>query len=181
MRPEGLEPLDPALARETHLDALGAAIFAGRLAPGPGLAEIASAARGAPRRPNHRGRSTCSSTAWRPGTPRGYVAGVAPLRRALQAVLDSDDTSADELRRMWLACRIASELWDDEAWDDVATRQVRIGGETGALAVLPIALTYRAGTLVHAGEFAAAEALIEEAGAVTSIDRGRARSCTRAS
>ena len=77
----------------------------------------------------------------------GYVAGVAPLRAALQAVLDSDDTSADELRRMWLACRIASELWDDEAWDDVATRQVRIARETGALAFLPIALTYRAGTL----------------------------------
>ena len=66
-----LEPLDVELARETLLDALGAAIFAGRLGDGPGMAEIADAAQGgapgtaaatddrpAPRRPGvslHRG------------------------------------------------------------------------------------------------------------------------------
>ena len=40
--------LDPALARETYLEALGAAIFAGRLGNGIGVREAAEAARAAP-------------------------------------------------------------------------------------------------------------------------------------
>ena len=48
----------------------------------------------------------------------------------------------------------------------------------GALAVLPIALVYRSGTHLHAGEFAATSALIEEAGAAQPVDRRRTRSCT---
>jgi hypothetical protein len=42
------EPVDPRLARETYLDALGAATFAGRLAGSAGLPEIAAAARAGP-------------------------------------------------------------------------------------------------------------------------------------
>ena len=76
------------------------------------------------------------------------------------------------MRWLWLACPvapepIAPELWDDEAWHELATRAVRLARETGALAVLPVALVYRAGVHVHAGEFAAASALIEEADAIT--------------
>ena len=80
---------------------------------------------------------------------------------------DQDGAATDELRWLWLACRIASDLWDDETWEELATRHVRIARETGALAVLPLALTYRSGTHLHAGEFAAAAALIEEADALT--------------
>ena len=43
-----LEPLDVTLARETYLEALSAAIFAGRLATGAGVLEAAEAARAAP-------------------------------------------------------------------------------------------------------------------------------------
>ena len=42
------EPLDSRLARETYLDALAAATFAGRLALGGGMREVAEAARPAP-------------------------------------------------------------------------------------------------------------------------------------
>ena len=42
------EPVDPRLARETYLDALAAAISAGRLALGGGMREVAEAARAAP-------------------------------------------------------------------------------------------------------------------------------------
>ena len=37
-----LEPLDVRLARETYLDALSAAMFAGRLASGGGVLEVAA-------------------------------------------------------------------------------------------------------------------------------------------
>jgi DNA-binding CsgD family transcriptional regulator len=174
-----LEPLDAELARETYLDPLGAAIFAGRLGVGsdgrgsgrgpgpdgggpvrgPGVAEMAAAARAAPPVP---------------GAPRavdllldgvacrladGYAAAVEPLRCGLQAVRAGDG----EVRWLWLACRVASELWEDATWEELADRQVRVARESGALAILPLALTYRSGVHLHAGEFTAASVLIDEA------------------
>jgi DNA-binding CsgD family transcriptional regulator len=161
-----LEPLDAALARETYLDALGAATFAGRLSEGPGVDQIAEAARRAPAaaRPSQTTDLVLAGLASR--FTDGYGAAVAPLRRALHALRDQDGRSADQLRRLWLGCRIASELWEDEIWDELAIRQVQLARETGALGVLPLALTYRSGTHIHAGEFAAAEALIEESDAI---------------
>jgi DNA-binding CsgD family transcriptional regulator len=44
---------------------------------------------------------------------------------------------------------------------------LQLARDAGALSVLPLAATYRAGVHVHAGEFAAAAALIEEADAIT--------------
>ena len=66
-----LEPVNPRLARETYLDALMAAMFAGHLAVGDGLAEAARAARA------HNGcrkisfRPTSCSTAWPCGSRTG--------------------------------------------------------------------------------------------------------------
>ena len=71
------------------------------------------------------------------------------------------------MRWLWLACRLAQDLWDDELWYVLATRGLRVARETGALSVLPIAATYRAALHVHAGEFGAASALIEEVDAIT--------------
>ena len=71
------------------------------------------------------------------------------------------------MRWLWLACRLAQDLWDDELWYVLATRGLRVARETGALSVLPIAATYRAALHVHAGAFGAASSLIEEADAIT--------------
>ena len=63
-----LGPLDSGLARETYLEALGAAIFAGRLGRGLSVREVAEAARTAPRRRRSRcGRWICCWTGSRPG------------------------------------------------------------------------------------------------------------------
>jgi DNA-binding CsgD family transcriptional regulator len=156
-----LEPLDAELARETHLDALGAAIFAGRLGGDPGVVEMAEAARDAPPGPQPPRAVDLLLDGVACRLAAGYAAGLHPLRRALEAVQQDED-----IRWLWLACRIASELWDDETWEQLATRHVRIARDTGALAVLPLALVYRSGTHLHAGEFAATSALIEEADAL---------------
>jgi DNA-binding CsgD family transcriptional regulator len=102
----------------------------------------------------------------------GYAAGVSPLRRALDAFWLEDGPSEDDKRWLWLACPVAPEpvapdLWDDETWDRLTARAVTLARDSGALTALPIALTYRAAVLVHAGEFAAASALIEEADAIS--------------
>jgi tetratricopeptide (TPR) repeat protein len=93
---------------------------------------------------------------------------VAPLRYALNAFgQDAGGDEDDFMRWFWLPWLVAGDLWDDEMWHEVATRAVRLGRESGALIVLPLALGYRAVVHVHAGEFAPASALAEEADAIT--------------
>jgi hypothetical protein len=52
---------------------------------------------------------------------------------------------------------------DDEAWHDLAAAGLGLARDAAALTLLPIALHYRAGVHVHAAEFAAATALVDEA------------------
>jgi DNA-binding CsgD family transcriptional regulator len=168
-----LHQLDGGLARETYLEALGAAIFAGRLGGHRGVREAAEAARTAPPAPQPPRPTDLLLDGLATRFTDGYVAGVAPLSRALlefrrQVVRNEEDVT----RCLWLACPVApepvaSELWDDETWHELATNAVRIARDAGALAVLPIALAYRASVHVHAGEFSAARSLIEEAETIT--------------
>ena len=163
-----LEPLDAVLARETYLEAIAAAIFAGRLSSGPGVLEVAEAASAAPPAPEPPRTIDLLLDGLATRFTDGYAAGLPALRRALDAVSEDDAHSEDDLRWLWLACRIAPDLWEDETWHELATRQLRLARDAGALTVLPLAATYRAGVHVHAGEFAAAAALIEEADAITA-------------
>ena len=163
-----LEPLDAELARETYLEAIAAAIFAGRLSSGPGVFEVAEAAHAAPRATEPPRTIDLLLDGLATRFSEGYAAGVPPLRRALDAVSNEDDRTEDDIRWLWLACRIAPDLWEDEIWHELASRQLGLARDAGALTVLPLAATYRAGVHVHTGEFAAAAALIEEADAITA-------------
>ena len=162
-----LGPLDSGLARETYLEALGAAILAGRLNRGSGELEAAQSALAAPPgpRPSRIGDLLLDGLAIR--FTDGNIAGAPQLKRALHALCQGAGHGEGDMRWLWLACRIATDLWDDETWNELAARQVQLARDAGALNILPIALTYRAGVCVHAGEFAAAAALIEEAAAIT--------------
>jgi DNA-binding CsgD family transcriptional regulator len=161
-----LEPLDIGLARETYLDAFSAAIIVGRLSRGGDLAEVAHAVRMAP------GAAT-------PGAPEllldglallvaeGRGAGTPVLKQAL-ADLRSESLSGDQgLRWLWLAGRVAQALWDDESWEVLCERHVRLAREAGALTVLPIALRSR--IFVHSfwGELDDGAQLAAEARAVS--------------
>jgi DNA-binding CsgD family transcriptional regulator len=162
-----LEPLDAAMARETHLEAMAAAMFAGRLGHGPGVREAAAAAQAAPPAPHPPRAIDLLLDGQATRFTHGYAAGVSPLRRALDAFARVDGVTPRDARWLWLACRLAQDLWDDELWDALATDGLRVARETGALGVLPIAATYRASLYVHAGVFEAASSLIEEADAIT--------------
>jgi DNA-binding CsgD family transcriptional regulator len=157
-----LEPLDVTLARETYLEAFSAAIFAGSLATGVGLREVANAARRAPR----------SSRAPRPAdllldgltllVSEGHATGVPVLKRALTAFRGESISTEEELRWLWHACRVAMKLWDDESWFVLSTRAVQLARDAGTLTVLPQALNLHAGIHIFAGEFATAAALRDE-------------------
>ena len=96
----------------------------------------------------------------------GYAASVEPLSRALRAFGEPDGGGADR-RWLWLACRLAQDLWDDELWHLLATRGVRVARETGALNLLPNALNYLAVLNVHSGAFATAAELVDEVDSIT--------------
>lgn len=162
-----LEPLDTGLARETYLEALAAVIFAGRLGSDLGTLSTAEAARAA-LRPHQPARATdLLLDGLATSFAEGHAAGLPSLTRALHTFRRGQGPGGDDTRWLWLACRVAPVLWDDEIWHELATRQLRFARDAGALTVLPLALTYRAGVYVHAGEFAAASALIDEADAIT--------------
>jgi DNA-binding CsgD family transcriptional regulator len=168
-----LEALDDGLARETYLEALAAAMYAGRLgAPGAPVrvAEAAGAALGAQQnlcRPIDLLLSGVTSRITTGG-------GTDPMRTALELMRSqAQDGDGQALRWMSLGLAIVQEsalceVWDDVAYRELATAAVRQAREAGALAVLPPALAYRAGVHVLAGEFAMAATLIEEAASITA-------------
>jgi DNA-binding CsgD family transcriptional regulator len=160
-----LDPLNGAMARETYLEAFAAAMFAGRLGTGPDEREIAEAARASVRAPSP-GAAEALLDALVTRFSEGYAASVAPLSQALRAFCEPGG-SAEDQRWLWLACRLAQDLWDDELWQELATRGVRVARDTGALTLLPNMANYLAAFDVHSGDFAAAAALIDEVDAIT--------------
>ena len=64
------EPIDPSLARATYLEAFSAALFAGRLARGRGVVEVAEAVRAGPPPPQDPRPPDLLLTGWRSGSPR---------------------------------------------------------------------------------------------------------------
>jgi DNA-binding CsgD family transcriptional regulator len=162
-----LEPVDVDLTRETYLDALTAALFAGRLAgPGGSWTEVARAAGAAPQ-PRHPPRAPdllLDGLAAQLG--EGDAAGFPILRRALSA-FDREASAEVELRWLSLACVAANHLWDYDRWDRFSSRHVRLTREAGALSELPLALSQRANVLFFAGDLATAASLVKEVHAVT--------------
>ncbi len=160
-----LEPLDPRLARETYLEAFAAALSADRLARGGDLREVAAAVLAADWAP-----STRACDLLLDGlallTRHGYVTGAPALKVALRAFRDERLSEEDELRWLWLACRIARALADDEAWDELTARHLELARRTGAFSALPVALTDRVLVELFSARIGAAMSLAAESDAV---------------
>jgi tetratricopeptide (TPR) repeat protein len=161
-----LEPIDVGLSRATYLDALSAAMFAGRLAsPGGGVLDVSRAAGAAPS-PRLRRASDLLLDGLAAHFSEGYLAGLPLLRRALSS-FGRGMSAEEELRWLWLARIAALHLWDDDGWDALSRRYVRLAREAGAISELPLALSSRAYMLLFAGDLIAAESLVEEVEAAT--------------
>jgi DNA-binding CsgD family transcriptional regulator len=158
-----LEPIDTALSRATYLDAMEAAWFAGRLAAGVGILDVARAAQTAPH-PQSPRVSDLVLDGFVAHFTEGYAAGLPILRRAVSAARDG---SAPEDQRHFLAGVAAIHIWDDQAYDALTARRLDRARAAGAMTLLPLALSSRALLHLFTGELAAAEALIQEAQTVT--------------
>jgi DNA-binding CsgD family transcriptional regulator len=60
-------------------------------------------------------------------------------------------------------------VWDHEGWYTSCARQVQVVRDAGALAVLPIHLTYLAMNIVWTGDFAGAASLVAEIDSVAAV------------
>jgi len=161
------EPLDPRLARETYLDALAAATFAGRLALGGGMREVAEAARMAPPLPGPARGSDLLLDGMSLVICEGYPAGAPVLRRAVSAFRGTDVSREEGLRWLWLACRAALIVWDYDSFEVLSERQVTLARDAGALITLPIAFNMRSTAYLYAGEFTPAASMAAQAESVT--------------
>jgi DNA-binding CsgD family transcriptional regulator len=164
-----LEPFDPNGARETYLDALTAALFAGGMTKGATTIDVARAATTGPR-PDGPPRTTdLLLDGLSLLISEGPVAGTPAIRRALEAFRSDEVRIEERLRWSWLAGRAAGYIWDYDSWDLLTTRQIQAARETGALTVLPLTLSTRAGVQAFAGDIAGAASLVEQVQSVADV------------
>jgi DNA-binding CsgD family transcriptional regulator len=162
-----LEPLDPELARETYLEALGGAIASDLEVVG-GAPAVAAAARAAPPGTVAPRRVDVLLDAFAIRLTDGYGAAAPTLARALELLLAMDVSGEDV--GPWLSLSsgrnsniVALEMWDEEALHLLAARQVQVARDTGALEHLQFALSFLARSQILAGELTAAALMIDEA------------------
>ena len=166
-----LESYDLDLARETYLTAWGAAGLTEDVAARDVMVEICRAVRALPAPL---------------GTPRprdlmldgfalliteGHAAAASTLQRAVRAL--ADIPVEDVLRWGWMAVGANAAVWDHDGWLTSCTRQVQIVRDAGALAALPIHLTYLAMAIVWTGDFTGAASLVAEIDSVAAATGSR--------
>jgi len=159
-----LEPLDAARARETYLDAMRAALYAGRFS-GDGVLRVAEAARSAPSASDPRLPTDLLLDGLVLAQTEGYASGAPLLQRALGAFADEDASPEQVLKYGDAACFAAAILWD-ERWEQISHRMVKLTRDAGAASALPLALTVACGWRITRGELTEASALLHEIEAV---------------
>jgi DNA-binding CsgD family transcriptional regulator len=169
-----LEPLDVRLARDTYLDAWGAALFAGHLASAGGsLRDVSKAAASAPD-PTQGGlpRDTLLDGLALLFT-EGAQAAAPALRRAI-GMFKSGDASAEEVLRWgWLAARGAIWLWDFDSGLEIPRRAVQLARDSGALEVLAVANNVCGQSAAWGGDFELAVLMVAEVEAVKEATGSR--------
>ncbi|HEY3087920.1 MAG TPA: LuxR C-terminal-related transcriptional regulator [Jatrophihabitantaceae bacterium] len=162
-----LEQLDPRLARDTHLEALSAAMWASDpRSPAP-LADAARAARAAPPAPGPPRPADLLLDGLATRLTDGYADSAPALVAALGAARTTE-IGADQVGRLlWMVGNrvsgvLAMELWDFEAGYELARRQVQLARDAGALVQLQFAVNFLAMYELQAGRLDEAALLIEE-------------------
>jgi DNA-binding CsgD family transcriptional regulator len=89
----------------------------------------------------------------------GYLAAASTLKEGLRRYR----AQPHELDWLSVACNmVAMDMWDDEAWFELAAGQVRLARASGNLSWLPFTLDYLAEIHIQAGELSKAAALLME-------------------
>ena len=168
------EPLDADRARETHLEALSAAIWVGDLSGAGGVREAAAAARAVPRGPDPPRAVDVLLDALAVRLTNGYAAAAPMLSHAFELLLASNLADDKDDRWLWLVgassgAIVGLELWDDEFSRALAARLAKFARDKGALIHLQFALDFLARTHLRAGELSVAAQTIEEGRLIAEV------------
>ncbi|MDT5025838.1 MAG: hypothetical protein QOE61_2264, partial [Micromonosporaceae bacterium] len=161
-----LERFDVDLARETYLDAWGAAWFAGSLATAGDLLEVSRAARSAPPSTHPSRPFDLLLDGLALLITEGRAAAALALRRASNAFAAAEIPAENSFRWTALPPIPSYVLWDDESWYAINARQLGLAREAGALARLPMGLITGAVIDAWSGEFAKSAEATAEADAI---------------
>ncbi len=151
-----LEPLD-ASSRAGRTSRRSARRSGPRDLDSPGAcSRPPKAARAAPPAPDPPGAVDVVLDAFAVRLTDGYAAAAPALRRALETVLALKAPAGDLGRWLWLTGAratglIAIELWDADAWHELASRQVQVARDAGALVQLQFALNFFARSRLASG------------------------------
>jgi DNA-binding CsgD family transcriptional regulator len=157
-----LTPLSPTLATETYLEAISAAMIAGRMAArGTSALDVALAAKAAPTPPLLGGPELLLD-GLATFFSESYEAAVPILRQAQDAFDASSLPENEQLRWKRFATISSVHLWDDAGWEAISERHGQIARETGALGELQLALSQSIYAHLFAGELTTAAALVDE-------------------
>jgi DNA-binding CsgD family transcriptional regulator len=167
-----LEPLDRDMARETYLEALGAAIFSSTT--DDVTSAVAAAARAAAPVKGEPRITDLILDALATRLMDGHAAAVPSLARALTKVQSIDYRVENVGMLLGLGGHpftgyLATELWDFDAGRALAELQVQRARDAGALVQLQFALNVLAVNELLAGRLTDAAALVEEDRMVASI------------
>ena len=164
-----LEALDINLSRETYLDAFTASLFGARLNVTVDAADVAAAARRAPRRMLGEPRAVDLLLDAFTEITRDYQQAIPVCRAAIDR-LQADCSAVDsEPRWFWHGAVLSLELWDDEHAYLLSEHHAQLARRTGALSQLALALSAHTPVLVFRGDLAAAEYAEGEADAVQEV------------
>jgi DNA-binding CsgD family transcriptional regulator len=166
-----LESFDLDLARETYLTAWGAAGLAEDVAARDVLVEICRAVRALPPPPGEPRPRDVMLDGFALLITEGHAAATPTMQRAVLAV--ADIPVEDVLRWGWMTAGASAAVWDHEGWLASCTRQVQVVRDAGALAALPIHLTYLGMGIVWTGDFAGAASLVAEIDSVAAVTGSR--------
>lgn len=167
-----LETFDLDLARETYLTAWGAAGLAGDdLATQDVLFEICHAARALPSTEGAQRPLDLLLDGLALLITDGTAAAMPTLRRAVSAVAEMSVEGV--LRWGWVAVGASAAVWNDVSMNEIVVRQVQIVRDAGALATLPIHLTYVGHVTAWLGDLAGAASFVAEGDSVAAATGSR--------
>jgi DNA-binding CsgD family transcriptional regulator len=157
-----LEAFDPDLAHATYLEAMSAAIFAGRLAGDRALVKLSAAALSAAPLPDFPGPHDLLLRGLATWFTDSYEAGAPLMRAALSAFRDDQGLRPYPASWLFLAGWTAAVLWDEDSWLHLTAKQLTRARETGELTAVPSALGSRSIVLAICGELISAASMIDE-------------------
>jgi DNA-binding CsgD family transcriptional regulator len=164
---QGLERLDIKLARDTYLDAWGAALLAGRLSSRGDLLDVSRAARSAPQSDGVRRPSDLLLEGLATLVTDGGAAAVPLLEDATRTFANEEFVPEASLRWGWLTVVPTYVLWDEDSTYAICATQLAAVRHAGALSRLPLDLATFSLLTVRCGDFATAEGAIAEEAALT--------------